>query len=95
MGKARRRYTLEFKQAAVKQVVQEGRSTSEVAGSLGINHNMLLRWRQELSGSPELLTNSPVAKDDEIRRLRRALLIAQQERDILKKAVAYFARDKN
>jgi len=82
----------------VKQVVEQGRPMSEVADGLGVNRAMLTRWKAELAaeGTFAFPGNGKVnATDDELRRLRRELAIAQQERDILKKALAYFAKDKS
>ena len=98
MGKSRRKHSREFKVEAVKQVVEHGRSVSEVAEGLGINRNLLTRWKTELEaeGSQAFRGNGVVsAADEEMRQLRRKLAIAEQERDILKKALAYFAKDKN
>src|SRR5262245_2975397 len=77
---------------------QVPRSVSEVADGLGINRSLLTRWKTELKaeGSQAFRGNGVVsAADDEMRQLRRKLAIAEQERDILKKALAYFAKDKN
>jgi transposase len=94
----RRKHSREFKVAAVKQVVEQGRSVSEVADGLGINRNLLTRWKTELAaeGAQAFRGNGVLnATDEELRQLRRRLAIAEQERDILKKALAYFAKDKN
>jgi transposase len=94
----RRKHSREFKVAAVKQVVEQGRSVSEVADGLGINRNLLTRWKTELAaeGTQAFRGNGVLsATDEELRQLRRRLAIAEQERDILKKALAYFAKDKN
>ena len=97
MGKSRRAHSHEFKLEAVKQVVERGRSVSEVAAGLGIHANMLSRWKSEFAdGGAAFPGNGKVTgQDEEIRRLRRELAIAQQERDILKKAVGFFAKHKN
>ena len=98
MGKSRRKHSREFKVDAVKQVVEQGRSVSEVADGLGINRNLLTRWKTELEaeGSQAFRGNGVIsAEAEELRQLRRRLAIAEQERDILKKALAYFAKDKN
>ena len=99
MGKSRRKHSLEFKLEAVKQVVEHGRSISEVADGLGVNRNLLTRWKAKF-GSEGVVSPTPAGEkrselEEENRRLRRELSIARQERDILKKATAYFANDKN
>ena len=98
MGRSRRKHSREFKIEAVKQVVAKGRSVAEVADGLGVNANMLSRWKTELEseGAVALPGNGKAsATDEEVRRLRRELATAQMERDILKKAVAFFAKAKS
>ena len=98
MGKSRRKYSPEFKLEAVKQIVEHGRSVSEVADSLGVNRNMLTRWKSQLLAEGALAfpgQGRQTEIEEENRRLRRELAIARQERDILKKAAAYFANDKS
>ena len=87
MGKSRKKHSHEVKVAAVKQVVEQGRPVSEVADNLGVNRNMLSRWKTELvaEGAMAFRGNGKVSPaDEELRRLRRELVTAQQERDILK-----------
>ena len=98
MGSSRRKHSREFKIEAVKQVGVKGRSVSDVADGLGVDANMLSRWKTELEaeGTVAFPGNGKTgATDDEVRRLRRELATAQMERDILKKAVAFFAKAKN
>ena len=98
MGNPRRKHSREFKLEAVKQVVEHGRSVSEVADGLGVNRTMLTRWKSELEAEGALAFpgNGKLSEaEEEIRRLRRELSIARQEREILKKAAAYFANDKS
>ena len=92
----RRRFTTEFKREAVRQAQQPGVSRAKVARELGLNANMLGRWvRQFSSGKWETTPGKPLESEQqlEIERLRRELTEAQTERDILKKAVAYFAKE--
>lgn len=98
MGASRRKHSREFKLEAIKQVTEKGRSVAEVADGLGINRNQLHRWKAEFEaeGQAAFPGNGNLSPaDDELRRLRRELAIAQQERDILKKAVAFFAKAKS
>ena len=98
MGKPRRSYSAEFKLEAVKQVVEHGRTVAEVADSLGVNRNMLSSWKTKLEAEGTLAFPGKGRQNDleeENRRLRRELSIARQEREILKKAAAYFANDKS
>jgi transposase len=92
----RRRFTAEFKREAVRQAQQSGVSSAKVAQELGLNANLLRRWmRQFGSGKWEASPGKPLKTEQqlEIERLRRELAKAQTERDILKKAVAYFAKE--
>jgi transposase len=98
MGKSRRQHSREFKLEAVKQVVEQGRPIGEVADGLGVNRNMLARWKKEflVEGACAFPGQGKLTEvEEENRRLRRELAIARQERDILKKAAAYFANDKS
>ncbi len=91
--RTRREYTREFKIEAVKQVVG-GRRVCDVAESLGVNPNVLSRWKRTfveegVVGFPGKGRLKP--EDEEIRRLRRELAEAKKDNAILKKAAAYFA----
>lgn len=95
MGQKRRTYPREFKLDAVK-LVAEGRPVAEVARRLGIHVNTLHGWRAQLASDPEAAfpgQGKQSDKDAEIRELKKRLKRAEQERDILKKAAAYFAND--
>lgn len=94
--KLRRRYTKEFKIAAVRQIEETGRDVRDVAFDLGIHHNTLYRWWLELreAGEAALAGNGqPQDSDHEVRRLKRELARVREERDILKKAVTFFAKE--
>ena len=98
MGSSRRKHSREFKLEAVRQVVDNGRTVTDVADSLGINRNMLSKWKVQFEADGSVA--SPGAENqadlvEENRRLKRELAIARQERDILGKATAYFANAKN
>ena len=98
MGMSRRKHSLEFKLEAVRQVVEHGRLVSEVADSLGVNRNMLSSWKKKFEAEGEVAfagRGRQTEAEAEIKRLKRELAIARQERDILKKAAAYFANAKN
>ena len=98
MTKSRRKYTREFKLEAVKLVVEQGRTVSDVAKSLGIDRSLLQRWKSQLLADGVLAFpgNGKVnPHEQELRELRRELAKVRQERDILKKATAYFAREGN
>jgi len=86
MGKAI--FSDDFKRDAVHQITERGYPVSEVSARLGVSTHSLYAWKKKFS--------QPTGGDDkdaEIRRLKRELSRAIEERDILKKATAYFARD--
>ena len=86
------RFTDEFKQDAVAQVVERGYAVSEVAERLGISTKSLYKWKAQSSKPPRV--RSEVADQAaEIKRLKRELARVTEERTILKKATAYFARE--
>ena len=88
------KYTGEFKAEAVKLVVEQKLSIAETSKRLGLPENTLGTWvRQTRQG--RFGTSVPAVSDltMEVFRLRKALAQAQMERDILKKAAAYFAKE--
>ena len=93
--RVRRTFTPQFKQDAV-ELVQRGKSVTEVARGLGIARSLLQRWREQLErdAKPSTSTSAKTRDDkDRIRELEKQLRDAREERDILKKALAYFADD--
>jgi transposase len=93
---SRRKHGDEFKREAVKLALQPGRTKSGVARDLGIHISVLRHWiRQFEAGKWEATPGKSLKSEQqlEIERLRRELAKAQTERDILKKAVAYFAKE--
>jgi transposase len=82
-----KRYTEEFKIAAVKQVAQRGHPVSEVAERLGVSIHSLYAWTKRY-GVPEAERKAVDAQSDEMRRLKAELKRVTEERDILKKAAA-------
>jgi transposase len=96
MAHKRRSYTREFKIEAVKLVTEQGYSVAEAARSLGLHETLLRSWKQAFEDEgdqafPGKGNLSPF--EDEIRRLRAENKRLQMERDILKKATAFFARE--
>ena len=96
MSKPRRQYTREFKLAAVKLITEHGRSVAEAARSLGVSEKQLRHWKAVLQvQGPQAFPgngNLPAA-DEELRRLREENQRLRMERDILKKATAFFAKE--
>ena len=92
----RRKYDRAFKVEAVKLVTERGTPLAEAARNLGINENMLHRWKQQyLEDITQAFPGKGRLKpqDEEYRRLRRKLADVEQERDILKKALAIFSKE--
>ena len=86
------RYTEEFKIEAVKQVADRGHSVAEVAARLGVSGHSLYQWIKRYS-KPADQRQHDDGLQAENRRLKAELKRVSEERDILKKATAYFARE--
>lgn len=86
------RYTEEFKVEAVKQITERGYPVAEVSSRLGVSQHSLYVWLKQYGSPPEQRLE---ARDQavEIRRLKAELKRVTEERDILKKATAYFAKE--
>jgi transposase len=92
----RRRFDAQFKHDALQLIHESNRKISDIAKDLGIRPELLYRWKSEQAADPEhAFPGKGHMKPDEeyVRRLERELLQARQERDILKKALAYFSKD--
>ena len=88
------RYTTEFREEAVRQVLDRGYSVKEVSENLGVSTHSLYKWVREAKPRPEKRKDEQLLEANrEILKLRAELRRTQEERDILKKAAAYFARD--
>ena len=85
------RYTEEFKLGAVAQVTDRGHSVTSVAGRLGVSTKSLYDWVKRYGGqAADVVVSADAA---EIKRLKAELRRVTEERDILKKATAFFAKD--
>jgi transposase len=92
----RRRFTAEFKREAVKLALQPSATVTKIALDLGLHPNMLRNWvKQFSSGKWETKAGATLKSEQqaELERLRRELAKVKTERDILKKAMAYFAKE--
>lgn len=94
-GRARRRFGEEFKRDAVNLVVVEGYSFKAAADAVGVSSRSLREWHEKFAPEPEPCGEDASIQElkDEVRRLRKELKRAEVEREILKKATAYFARE--
>lgn len=97
MEEKRRQYTREYKIEAVRLLQESGRSKAQIARELGIHDSLLTRWKAQLESRPAAEAfpghGNVSSAEEEIRRLRRENEALRQERDFLKKATAYFARE--
>jgi transposase len=92
----RHKYTDELKSEALKMVIEQGMSQQEVADLLGIPKGTIGNWVVKAKkGLSQIAPGTPSVSDvmAENRRLRKELAKAQMEKDILKKAAAYFAKE--
>ena len=93
---ARKQFTPEFKREAVQLLDSGSRPASELARELGVRRNQLYKWQREFQArGPGAFPGSGARKErtTEITRLKRELARVTEERDILKKAAVYFAKD--
>jgi transposase len=87
-----KQYTKEFKEEAVALVLEQGYSVPEAAKSLGIATNMLYKWKDKIEAERE----GKALKEDEreeLKRLRKEVKELRMEKEILKKASAFFAKE--
>lgn len=104
MAGERRQYTAEFKREAVRLMTQGDLSAAQVARDLGINPNLLGKWKRQLEAGQQAQAsgrNGYVAfpgqghaRDQEVARLQRENAALRMERDVLKKAIGIFAEPK-
>src|SRR5689334_7456323 len=100
MAKRRRTFTKQFKEEAVRLTESGDRTLESVAEDVGVPASSLYRWRNELRGVAQPLgpkdneALSPTEKA-ELHRLRKEVQRLRMERDILKKAAAFFAKDED
>ena len=92
----RRVFSREFKIEAVKLVTEQGHGVSQAAESLGIGANLLRKWREKFAEQGQEAfpgKGKLTATDEEMRKLREECRRLRMERDILKKATAFFAKE--
>jgi|PlaIllAssembly_1097288.scaffolds.fasta_scaffold413528_2 transposase len=96
MEKQRKKYTREFKVEAVRLITGQDMTIAQVSKDLGINAGLLGRWKKEfqMDASQAFPGKGHLRpEEEELRRLRRENALLRQERDILKKATAFFAKE--
>jgi transposase len=80
----RKQYSAEFKREAVRLVMEKGLSLAQAARDLGINDNLLGRWKKQMESDDErAFPGQGHARDEELARLRREVEVLRQERDVL------------
>lgn len=92
----RRTFSREFKLEAVRLVTERGVAVAQAAKDLDVHENVLRKWVRELREEPQEAVpgnGKQKAQDAEIARLRKEVAKLKMERDILKKAAAYFAKE--
>lgn len=96
MSEPRRHFSVEFKQEAVQMVVQQGLSVAEAARRLDVGAKLLRKWRDQFGkgGHPRVSeAGQQTALEAENRQLREEVRRLTMERDILKKATVFFAKE--
>ncbi len=93
--KTRRKYAPEFKEEAVKLITEQGYTFAEAGRNLGVNPNLISKWKKENEGVSgiELSPVNAVSIQSELKRLRKENKKLRMEREILKKAAAFFAKE--
>lgn len=92
----RKTFSKEFKFEAVRLLETSGKPAADIARELGVQRNQLYKWQEQLRAKGDDAFPGKgyrTEKDDEIARLKRELERVKEERDILKKAAQYFARE--
>ncbi len=95
LARVRRTFTPQFKKDAVAMVCS-GKTVTEVSNSLGVARSLLQYWKRQLDGEaadPFPGKGNVSSGDEDLRALKKKLKDVTEERDILKKALAYFADD--
>ena len=90
--KKKRQYSPEFRREAVRLLRSSGKSSHQVGAELGVAQSVLSRWKRQADAA-EGVGTLDLRKEEELRQLRREVERLRMERDILKKATAFFAKE--
>ena len=91
--RARRTFSAEFKAETVELIRSSGRSIGRVCRDLGLTETAVRRWVQQAEVDAGTRPGLTTAEREELARLRREVLVLREEREILKKAAAFFAKE--
>jgi len=98
VGRKGQHHSEEFKREAVKLLKQSGKTLQQQSKELGVHPSTLWYWKEQIDHENDPVTEESfqgtlLNKDEEIRRLRKELDKVREERDFLKKATAFFAKE--
>lgn len=92
----RKRFTPEFKREAVRMMASSDKAPADIARELGVHRNQLYKWKEQLGNGGSRNASAVKGRGDgmdELTRLRNELERVKEERDVFKKAAAYFAKE--
>jgi len=89
----RRKYSIGFKRGAVEQVRRSGVSCAQIARELGVAANLLTRWKQQADGPKAAFDGTGTPRDEELSKLKHELARVTKERDFLREAATFLARE--
>ena len=94
--KAKRRYSEEFKRDTVQLIESSDKAVAQISREMGIHESQLYKWRREYGKKREEVQNGSSREEleAEVKHLRREVLRLGQEREILKKAISIFSRER-
>ncbi|WP_373653608.1 transposase [Schlesneria sp. DSM 10557] len=96
MSRERRKHTPEFKREALNLISSQQLSVAEVSRRLGVSQTLLYKWKAQFAAQGEQAfpgQGQQTAQEAELARLRREVELLRMERDILKKATQFFAKE--
>lgn len=91
--KTKRKFTQEFKEETVKLITEQGYTAAEVSRNLGIAPSLIYKWKNKIQNWQAAGIDNPQALQEELRQLRKENKRLKMEREILKKAAAFFAKE--